>query len=129
MKEFSRFFSHTFAVFGAAGHAEALLAQQAPTWQPPIDIYECSGRICIFVELPGVDKDRLDVSVEAGVLRIEGYRPKNLPDSVERVHQMEISYGHFARFVRLPETADVPQINAKYENGYLAIEIPRKAGS
>jgi HSP20 family molecular chaperone IbpA len=38
---------------------------------------------------------------------------------------MEIPYGPFARFVRLPREANVDRINAKYENGYLTIEIPR----
>ncbi|MDX9971424.1 MAG: Hsp20/alpha crystallin family protein [FCB group bacterium] len=124
MKEFSRFFSHTFAVFSQAGHQEA---HQASTWQPPIDIYECCEKICIYVELPGADKDKMEVVVDQGVLRIAGYRPKQLPEGVEHVYQMEIPYGSFVRFVRLPERADVDQIQAKYENGYLIIEIPRKA--
>jgi HSP20 family protein len=128
MKEFSRFFAHTFAIIGTQGQPESQSMHSAPTWQPPIDIYECSGSICIYVELPGTDKDKLEVTVEGDVLRIAGYRPKRLPEGVEHVHQMEIPYGYFVRFVRLPETADVAQINAKYENGYLVVEIPRKAG-
>lgn len=127
MKEFARFFSHTFTVLGTSHAAEPNALHPGPAWQPAIDIYECSGRICIYVELPGVQRDQLDVSVEGSILRIVGYRHKNLPDSVEHVHQMEIPYGQFARFVRLPETADVAQINANYENGFLLIEIPRKA--
>jgi HSP20 family protein len=123
MKEFSRFFSQSFTVMGTTGHPGT---HQAPTWQPPIDIYECSERICIYVELPGTEKEKLDVVVENGILRISGYRPKQVPDEVEHIHQMEIPYGHFSRFVRLPEKTDVASINAKYENGFLIIEIPRK---
>jgi len=127
MREFARFFSQTFTVLGTGGPSGPFSGPPASTWQPSIDIYECHGHICVHVELPGVDKDKIEVSVEGGVLKIAGYRAKNLPEGVEHVHQMEIPYGHFARLVGLPESADVQKIHARFENGFLLIDIPRKA--
>ncbi len=96
------------------------------TWQPLLDIYERKDSILIVVELPGVDKDRITVTIEQGVLKIVGYRPKQVPEGTEHVHQMEIPYGHFARYVKLPPCADIEKVEAKHDRGYLTIEIPRK---
>lgn len=125
MKEFTHFFAQSFAILGSSGTAGSFPHVPSTGWQPLIDIYECSGGLHILVELPGIDKDQLSVSVEENVLKIAGFRPKAVPASTHNVHQMEIPYGHFARYVRLPASSNVDQINAKYENGYLTIEIPR----
>lgn len=129
MKDFTHFFAHTYAILGGSGASIGLSSMPAASWQPPIDIYECSEGLHILVELPGVDKDQLSVSVEENVLKIGGFRPKAVPASTHNVHQMEIPYGHFARYVRLPSSSNVDRINAKYENGYLTIEIPRNTSN
>lgn len=125
MKDFTHFLAQTYAILGGGGAAGGLPSMPAAHWQPPIDIYECRDGLHILVELPGVDKDQLSVSVEDCILRIAGFRPKTVPPSTQNVHQMEIPYGHFARYVRLPSSSNVDRINAKYENGFLTIDIPR----
>ena len=124
MKDFARFFSHTFILSGGGGGGPGPASAPA-SWQPLVDIYECPDSIRVVAELPGVDKKRIRVTVEHGVLRIEGYRNPVVPDSARNVHQMEIPYGHFFRAIRLPRSIDVDRINAKHEKGYLKMVIPR----
>lgn len=94
-------------------------------WEPPLDIYETDHTIVIIAELPGVKKDQVNVTVEQNILTIEGEREKRVPSRTVHVHQMEIPYGRFARRIQLPATADVENIQAKFREGYLKIEVPR----
>lgn len=94
-------------------------------WEPPLDIYETGHTIVIIAELPGVKKDQVNVTVEQNILTIEGEREKRVPSRTVHVHQMEIPYGRFARRIQLPATADVENIQAKFREGYLKIEVPR----
>ena len=99
------------------------------TWQPMVDIYETQESLVIVVELPGLNEEDISVKMDQGILKIRGFRPKQIPDATRHVHQMEIPYGHFARYVNLPECANIEKIEAEYKNGYLTIEVPRGDGS
>lgn len=105
-----------------AGEVERL---RSATWQPPVDIYEKEDKIVVIVELPGVQKEDINLQVANGVLRIEGDRYKQLPEGVRSIHQIEIRHGPFARYLRLPCNTPVDRIDAKLEGGYLTITIPR----
>jgi HSP20 family protein len=126
MREIDRFYQMCGMMGGFGGQAR-IQGGSANAWQPLVDIFERRDAILVVVEVPGADKDSLEVVVESGALKIAGYRPKQLPDGTEHVHQMEIQYGPFARVLRLPEGVDVDRIEAKYEGGHLTIEIPRRA--
>ncbi len=123
MKPFTFMFSQMYNV--APGVTEGRHVCSS-TWCPAVDVYQRKNAIILVIELPGVDRDRLDVSVDKGTLRIKGYREARVPEGVTHVHQMEIPHGPFVRVVHLPEAADVDQIEAKYDQGFLTIEIPRK---
>jgi len=99
---------------------------ESAAWRPPIDIFERLDGIVIVVELPGVDRDHINVSVERGILSITGFRRKYIPKNTERVHQMEIPDGPFERKVQLPDRSDVDHIEAEYREDSLTIEIPNK---
>jgi HSP20 family protein len=98
-------------------------------WRPPLDIYERDDAIVVVLELAGLKREQIDVRVEQGVLRIAGTRPKWLPDSTRRVHQMEIPYGPFMQKLALPRGARVDAITAEYADGYLTVEIPLESRS
>ena len=95
-------------------------------WRPLIDIFERGDSILIVVELPGIEKEAISVTIDRGVLTIRGFRPKRVPENTLCVHQMEVPYGPFERSVALPACADLQRVEAKHEEGYLTIEIPRK---
>lgn len=126
MKKFPHILSQMYtmvnSLHGNAGFEHA----HSATWQPAVDIYEREAEIVIVVELPGVAEEDIDVSVENGVLKIKGQRPKRIPERTRHVHQMEIPYGHFARFVSLPSCTDIEEIKAEFEGGYLTVVLPAK---
>ena len=125
MREMDRFYEMC-AMMGGLGGQSRIQGGSASAWQPLVDIFERRDAILVVVEVPGADKDSLEVVVESGALKISGYRPKQLPEGTEHVHQMEIQYGPFTRILGLPEGVDVDRIEAKYEGGHLTIEIPRR---
>lgn len=99
----------------------------ASPWRPYVDIYERADAFVIVVELPGVRESDLSVSVEKGILSIIGYRHKEIPADAVHVHQMEIPHGPFRRAIKLHGTADIEAIQAEFKDGFLTIQIPRKA--
>jgi HSP20 family protein len=73
-----------------------------PSWEAPCDIFETDRTLTILIALPGVELDRIKVSLDAGVLMVSGERP--LPPELEhaKIHRMEIPHGHFQRRIELP---------------------------
>lgn len=122
MKRFTEILSYSYST--AHGHRWVGEAEGV-AWQPLIDVCERPREIIIIVELPGVDEDKIKVSVERSILRISGVRKKLLPNDTQRMHQMEIPYGPFARSVQLPACSDIAHIEADYHQGYLTIKVPR----
>lgn len=121
-------FSEMCRIMAEMGEEAGFEHFQRAAWRPPVDIYERENTILVVMEIPGIDRNDLHVSVAKGVLKITGFKPKHTPDAAQRVHLMEIPYGRFARFVRVPRCADVESIEANYKDGFLTIEIPREAG-
>src|SRR5262249_23539956 len=72
------------------------------SWEPPIDVLETEKELLIFVALPGVDLDEVNVVIENGMLIVSGRR--TLPAEVQnaRIHRLELPQGHFERRVLLP---------------------------
>jgi len=125
MKRFSHFFLETYT-HTTIGDESPLGNTPAVAWVPHVDIYEQPGAILVVAELPGVDRAHVQVGVFGARLRISGVRPKMIPENTQRVLQMEIPYGPFARELPLPHWADVDRIEASYTEGCLRVRIPRK---
>jgi len=96
-------------------------------WRPSVDISETKDAYLINAELPEVDKDDLDVSVDNGMLTISGERRVEKEDDGEKHHRVERMYGHFSRSFSLPADADEANISAKSKNGMLKVRIPKAA--
>jgi HSP20 family protein len=94
-------------------------------WVPALDIYETKDHYVVTVELPGVEPESVDVSVEDQTLTVRGEREfyREIPD--EAFHRVERRYGAFARSLTLPSTADVERISASFDKGVLTIEVPK----
>ena len=127
MRQFSDLFFQMYNVSGPLQAPSRAGQYPAGAWQPPVDIYEREDAIIVIMELPGIKKEEVTVVVDQDLLKISGARPKRLPPGTDHVHQMEIPYGNFARYIRLPQRCDVERIEAEYTDGYLQIEIPRNA--
>ena len=94
-------------------------------WRPSVDISETKKNYVIKAELPEVDKDDVQVSVDNGLLTISGERKYEKEEETETQHRIERIYGHFSRSFTLPADADEAQISAKSKNGVLKVRIPK----
>ena len=97
-----------------------------PYWVPSTDVYLSDGGIVIKVELAGMRREDLELTVEGNHLRISGQRPDGCRPSKCTFLVMEINYGVFESVIELPEGYDLGQAKAAYQNGFLRIDVPQK---
>lgn len=101
------------------------------TWVPPVDIAEYADRFELAVDLPGVDPDKVEITLEEGVLSLSGEREPALHRAGEEAEQvrtrLERGHGRFFRRFVLPETVDADKVKATGRHGVLAITIPKQA--
>lgn len=95
--------------------------------QPSLDMYEEKDHLVVKAELPGIDKEGLDITLEDGVLRIKGERKEEKEETREDSHYyaLERHYGQYYRSVRLPLAVDDKKVSATFENGVLEIKLPK----
>ena len=99
-------------------------AQGAPTWEPPVDLYETGNELWILVALPGVTTDQLEVVIDGATLVVRGERP--LPQGARgaTILRLEIPYGRFQRRIALP-AGRLQILERKLENGCLVLCLQR----
>ena len=99
-------------------------------WQPAINVFICDHGLRICVDLAGVDRSQVDLTVEPKRVVLRGTREAPEPNhETERAVQMiafEIDYGPFERVIDLPKSVDVDGASAEQKNGLLWIELPFK---
>ena len=93
---------------------------------PAVDIYEDEKRIVLKLEVPGIPEKDLDVTVENNTLVVKGERKFEKEEREENFHRIERRYGSFSRAFTLPTTVETENIDAKYENGVLKLELKKK---
>jgi len=96
--------------------------QGAPSWEPPIDLYETGNELWILVALPGVTAEQLEVAIEGAVIVVRGERP--LPMGAATIHRLEIPYGRFQRRITLP-AGRFQILERKLEHGCLVLCLQR----
>ena len=111
-------------------HALGLHGQQqgsaaATAWAPALDISERKDAYLVAVELPGVQADDLEITMEDGLLTIQGERHFAHDSSEQQFHRVERRYGAFRRSITLPAHVMAEQIQASFDNGVLQILVPK----
>ena len=98
----------------------------APCWEPPADVLETESHVVIYVALPGVSKDHLEVAIDGPELVIAGARV--LPDELRdaRIHRLELPQGRFVRRIVLPP-GRYDQIGKSSVDGCLMISLRKSA--
>jgi len=96
-------------------------------FMPTVDLSESSNGYVVKVDLPGLDKDKINITVRDELLTIQGVRQsESLTDDAQKgVFKQERSYGSFSRSLRLPGPVDDTKIAADYKNGVLTIKLPK----
>jgi HSP20 family protein len=97
----------------------------ATAWAPALDISERKDAYLVTVELPGVEADDLEITLEDGLLTIQGERPFAHDSSEQQFHRVERRYGAFRRSITLPAQVQAEQIEASFDNGVLQIVVPK----
>lgn len=95
-------------------------------WHPSVDIHETKETYELDVELPGVEKDEVHVTIDRGVLTIRGEK-KHLKRVAEggKTHRIESAYGSFSRSFTLPDEVDDGKVQATYDKGVLHLIVPK----
>ncbi|HMU30365.1 MAG: Hsp20/alpha crystallin family protein [Nitrospira sp.] len=94
-------------------------------WAPTVDISETEAEYAIKAELPEVKKEDVKVTVEDGVLTLQGERKQEKEDKGKKYHRIERSYGRFVRSFTLPDTVDESKVKAEYTDGVLHLHLPK----
>jgi HSP20 family protein len=98
-------------------------------WVPRVDVKEEKDRFVLFADLPGIDPDEIEVSMDKGTLTIKGERSSESAEQTDRFSRIERRYGSFYRRFALPDSADPQGIQAHGRNGVLEITIPKRPES
>ena len=92
---------------------------------PPLDIKEDGKNYYAHIELPGMNKEEVKISIKNNILSIQGEKKQEMLDEKQEYRRVESSFGVFKRCFRLPQETEEAAINAEMENGVLRITIPK----
>lgn len=92
---------------------------------PQMDVIDRDKEILIRVEVPGVEKKNLDISVSDNTLSIKGSTKRELEEEREDYYRCEISQGNFSRSMTLPNGVDSSKISACLKDGVLEVNVPK----
>ncbi len=125
--ELQRMKERTSRLFAAIEEAmEADSPDSFDSFSPAIDICESSDRVRIYVELPGVPVEQIELTVSAKEITIEGEKRHSLNTEKALTHYCcERSYGRFKRRIQLRWSVNIKETRATLSNGTLAISLPK----
>jgi HSP20 family protein len=95
-------------------------------FKPPIDVIELSDRIVILVEVAGMRADDFRISLNGDEVTISGVRHRPIFESTAH-HRVEIGYGEFRLKIPLPWSIHSDKVSANYQDGFLRLDLPRRA--
>ena len=98
-------------------------AVQGREWAPLVNISEDDKEYVIQSELPGVQKDDISVTVDNGLLTIQGERRFEKEEKDRKYHRVERAYGKFTRSFQLPDDVDGTQVSAAFKDGILRVSL------
>ena len=100
-------------------------ATASNNWMPPVDIYQNGDQeVVLKAEIPDMNREDLDITVENFVLTIKGEKKFSNEVKEEQYHHVERRYGSFSRSFSLPQTVDAGKVAAEYKNGVLTVRLP-----
>jgi HSP20 family protein len=98
-------------------------------WTPALDLYDEKDRFLVSVELPGMTKDAINISLHDGVLTVSGERKHEREGKEGETFRSERYFGKFQRSVTLPATVDSAKVKASYKDGVLLVDLPKSEES
>lgn len=108
--------------FGQRGPEEDLVVVD---WAPLVDVEETDKEYLIKAELPEVHKEDVKVTIDDGILSIEGERKQEKEEKTRKVHRIERSFGKFVRRFSVPPEAEDSKVAAEFKDGVLYVHVPK----
>jgi HSP20 family protein len=93
---------------------------------PTLDVRENDKEIIVKADLPGIDEKDIHLTFHDGVLTLRGEKKSERSDERENYHLMERSYGSFQRAIRVPETINEDNVEARFDKGVLTVTLPKR---
>jgi|SRR5919198_654399 HSP20 family protein len=93
-------------------------------WSPALDLYQNKDNVIAVIELPGMRKEEIEISLHDGTLTIAGER-KSEASNGEQAERTERYVGKFRRSIGLPVRVDASKVNANYRDGILTVTLPK----
>lgn len=94
-------------------------------WSPALDLYQSHDNVIAVVELPGMSKDDIEISLHDGTLTISGERKRESSSNGEKAERTERYVGTFRRSIALPTRVDANKVSATYRDGILTVALPK----
>ncbi len=119
-RTFNRMMTRAFS-----GFPRQALEGEKLEWSPSADISETDKEYLIRAELPAVKKEDVKVTVQGGMITIEGERKQQKEEKGEKYHRIESFYGSFSRSFALPEDVNADAIRCEDKDGVLTVHLPK----
>lgn len=120
------FLNEVSKLFDRVGANDASTGATAD-WAPAVDIEEYADKFVLYADVPGIDPATIEVTLEKGVLTLEGSRPQPVEQKGVERRRVERAAGRFHRRFALPDTVDSDAVSASGKNGVLEVVIPKRA--
>lgn len=120
--EMNRMIENAFGDFGLTESGSGL---KMTNWKPAIELNEINGNFELKAELPGINKDNVDVEVGEDFITIHAETEEKKEEQTKNTHKSEFRYGQFLRTVPLPSSVESDKAKAEYKNGILTITVPK----
>ena len=101
------------------------MEQKTPQDYPAVNIWEKDGKAVVTAELPGIDPEKMDITVSGDTLTIAGTASAGILTENETYLRQERDIGSFKRNVQVPFQINAQEVGAKYEKGILIVTLPR----
>jgi len=126
MERMQRLMHRLFDDSFSKGLIDRSLLRSYGSFEPNISIGIENGSYIVKADLPGMEKDAINIEVRGRELVISGERKEEQTSQEKGFYRQELSYGSFSRSILLPEDAMTDRISSVYKNGVLTITIPRE---
>ncbi len=121
-EELNRLMEETFGEFG---QFEQRLSTQITSWRPAIELFEKDGNLLLRAELPGLEKDDINIEISNNNLILSGEAKEKEEEKGQNYYKSELRYGKFLRSINLPLDINKDKIKANFKNGILTIDMPK----
>lgn len=100
--------------------------QAGGRWRPAIDVSETESAFVVRLEVPGIDKEDLEITCSDGLLTLSGEKRVDEEAQNADTHYRERRFGRFRRTLRIPDSVRTDAIDAAYKNGVLRVTLPKR---